>query len=153
VVFKVVSRRVNARRILDLGCGCGTMGLEAISRGAMLVTFVERSAKGRSFLEKNVRELGIKDGHAEIVDAEIAPFLKQAEKRRRKWDLVFLGTCAEDSEPELLGYIGRGISVAPGGLFLIEHDGNREFPERFGMLKRWRVIKNEAGTITIYERP
>jgi len=129
------------------------MGLEAVSRGAMLVTMVERSARIRSFLEKNVLELGIKSGHAEVVDAEIAAFLKQAEKKRRRWDLVFLGTCSEDTEPEILSFLRRGVPITNGGLFLIEHEKDREMPESLGRLRRWRVIKNESASMTIFERP
>jgi 16S rRNA (guanine966-N2)-methyltransferase len=153
IVFRVISRRVKAGRFLDLGCACGTMGLEAVSRGAMLVTMVERSARIRSFLEKNVLELGIKSGHAEVVDAEIAAFLKQAEKKRRRWDLVFLGTCSEDTEPEILSFLRRGVPITNGGLFLIEHEKDREMPESLGRLRRWRLIKNESASMTIFERP
>ena len=72
----MISRRVKARRFLDLGAGVGTMGIEAISRGAMLSTFVERSARSCNFIRKNLDALGIKDGHGELVEMEIRDLLK-----------------------------------------------------------------------------
>src|SRR5688572_23565860 len=90
ITFKVIARRVKARRFLDLGAGVGTMGLEAISRGGMLSTFVERSARCCNFIRKNIQAFGIKDGHGELFEMEILPFLKKSAKRRRFWDLVYL---------------------------------------------------------------
>lgn len=153
VMFKVVSRRVKAHRFLDLGCGCGTVGFEAISRGAMLSTFVDRSARMRSFLEKNVKELGLKTGHSELRESEILSFLKNAEKRRRRWDLVFLGTRDNDTATDTFAALARGTSLVPGGLLLVEHGADLEFPETIGRLRRWRVIKTDDSCVTIFERP
>lgn len=152
VLFKVVSRRVKAGRFLDLGAGAGTMGLEAISRGAMAATFVERSARKCSFLRKNIETLGVKDGHSETFEGEILPFLKQMARRNRCWDLVFLGTRDKDAENEILDRLGKGTAIERGGLLLIEHSSDREFPEKLGILNRWRTIVNGFTTITFYER-
>jgi 16S rRNA G966 N2-methylase RsmD len=130
----------------------GMVGLEAISRGAMISTFVERSARMCSFIKKNLSALGVKDGHGEIVEKEISPFLKAAARRKRCWDLVFLGTRTDGEENETYGYLQRGVSIAPGGLLLIEHSSDREFPESLGVLTRWRTITNDNSTVTFYER-
>src|SRR6478672_4599411 len=67
ILFKVLSRKIRAGRFLDLCAGNGTMGIEALSRGAMLGTFVERSARMRTCIKKNLEKCGVKDGHFEIV--------------------------------------------------------------------------------------
>lgn len=152
ILFKVASRRVRAGRFLDLGAGMGVVGLEAISRGAMIGTFVERSARMCSFIRKNTAALGVKDGHAEIVENEISPFLKSTVRRRRRWDLVFLGTRSGMNDEETLRFFGRGVPLAPGGLLLIEHATEQEFPEKMGVLKRWRTIANDNSSVTFYER-
>lgn len=150
-MFKVASKRVRAGRFLDLGAGMGIVGMEAISRGAMIGTFVERSARMCSFIRKNLQTLGIKDGHGEVVEKEISPFLKSTARRKRCWDLVFLGS-RHDGDADVYNYLGRGVSIGPGGLLLIEHGSDREFPERLGMLTRWRTIASDNWTITFYER-
>jgi 16S rRNA (guanine966-N2)-methyltransferase len=152
IMFKVVSRRVRAGRFLDLGAGAGTMGIEAISRGAMASTFVDRSLKMCSFVRKNLESLGIKNGHGEVVELEILPFLKQMAARKRSWDLVYFGTRDAESMDEAVNYLGRGIPIAAGGLLLIEHSSEREFPEKLGSLKRWRTIRHDGSTVTFYER-
>jgi len=67
MLFKFISpRKVRAARFLDICAGSGLVGLEAISRGAMLSTFVERSARMCSWIKKNVEQLGLKKGHTEV---------------------------------------------------------------------------------------
>ena len=152
IVFKVASRRVRAGRFLDLGAGMGVIGLEALSRGAMLGTFVERSAKMCTLIKKNLTALGIKDGHGEVVDQEISPFLKAMSKRKRNWDMVFMGTRCSGADEDAYRFFGRGVPLAPGGLLLIEHVSDVEFPERIGVLTRCRTIAKDGSTITFYER-
>jgi 16S rRNA (guanine(966)-N(2))-methyltransferase RsmD len=152
IMFKVASRRVRAGRFLDLGAGMGIVGLEALSRGAMIGTFVERSARMCSFIRKNAGSLGIKDGHGEILECEILPFLKTAAKRKRCWDLVYFGTRSGIDDEDAFRLFGRGVPIAAGGLLLIEHSSDCEYPERIGVLSRWRTIANDNSTITFYER-
>jgi 16S rRNA (guanine966-N2)-methyltransferase len=150
IMFKVVSRRVHAGRFLDLGSGPGTIGIEAISRGAMLGTFVEKSAKMCSFIRKNIKELGIKSGHAEVVEMEIVPFLKKMAARHRQWDLVYFGT--RDAAEDTFSLVRRGAAIKQGGLLMIEHTSEQEFPDEFGSLKKWRTIGKDGLTITFYQK-
>jgi 16S rRNA (guanine966-N2)-methyltransferase len=151
IMFKIVARRLKGRRFLDLGSGCGMIGIEAISRGAMNGTFVERSSKMCSFVRKNLEELAVKAGHGDVVEIEISPFLKRAGKSKRVWDLVYLGTRAADDEA-VFDFLRRGTSVSKGGLLIIEHKADSEFPEKLGTLDRWRVIANGNASLTLYER-
>lgn len=151
VLFKIIARRIKGRRFLDLGAGCGMMGIEAISRGTMISSFVERSPRMCGFIKKNLEELGIKTGHGEVTELEIAPFLKRAAKNKRVWDLVFLGTRnAEDDQ--VFDFLKRGIAIEQGGLLMIEHPTDTELPERLGGLDRWRLIANGGTSLTVYER-
>ena len=76
-------------RVADLFCGVGSLGLEALSRGAEFVTFVERDAKIRAVLEKNIAKAGfVKETQVITTNAfqvGAAPVRGQA-----KYDLVFV---------------------------------------------------------------
>ena len=67
----------------------GNVGIEAISRGALVCTFVERSAKMCGFIKKNLETCGIKAGHGEVFEMEAVPFLKKCRNAARYWDVVF----------------------------------------------------------------
>ncbi|MFN2393645.1 MAG: RsmD family RNA methyltransferase, partial [Pyrinomonadaceae bacterium] len=111
IMFRILFRRVRAGRFLDLCAGCGAVGIEAISRGALIGTFVERSAKMCSFIKKNLDALRIKEGHGEVVEMEAIPFLKQMEKRRRFWDVAFFDPPYDANYDEVLAYFSRGTAI------------------------------------------
>ena len=74
-------------RVLDLFAGAGTMGLEALSRGAAHATFVERGAPALDALRRNVDATRFADG-AEIVNANVVGFLDRLESAA--YDIVFV---------------------------------------------------------------
>lgn len=152
VMFRILFRRVRAGRFLDLCAGAGTVGIEAISRGAIISTFVERSAKMCSFIKKNLENIGIKEGHGEVVEMEVVPFLKKMGKRRRQWDVVYYDPPYDANYDEVLAYFGRGIAIKPGGTLVIEHHAEMFFPEKFGQMKRWRVLLQGDTALSFYER-
>ena len=151
-MFKIIFRRVRAGRFLDLCAGCGMVGIEAISRGALIGTFVERSAKMVSYIKKNLAACGIKDGHGEIVEMEAVPFMMKMAKRRRFWDVVYFDPPYDSNYDEALKYFARGATIKPNGILIIEHHSEIFFPEKIGLLKRWRVIIQGESAISFYER-
>jgi 16S rRNA (guanine966-N2)-methyltransferase len=152
VTFKILYRRIRAKRFLDLCAGCGTVGIEAISRGAIIATFVERSAKMCSYIKKNLTTCGIKEGHGEVCEMEVAPFLKKMWKRRRFWDVVYFDPPYNANYDEVLKYFSRGATVTPGGILVIEHHSEMFFPEKIGVMKRFRVVVQGETTLSFYER-
>ena len=151
-LLKIVARRIRGGRFLDLCAGSGAVGFEAISRGALLGTFVERSAKMVSFIKKNMEALGVKDGHAEVFEIEAVPFLKQMAKRRRFWDVVFLDPPYDTNYDEMVKYLSRGVCIKPKGMLVIEHHAEMFFPEKLGVLTRWRVIIEGDSALSFYDR-
>lgn len=152
IMFRILFRRVRAGRFLDLCAGSGTVGLEAVSRGALLATFVERKAKLCGFIRKNMETLGVKEGHGEIFEMEAASFLKKMDKKKRFWDVVYYDPPYDTDYQEVLKYFERGVSIKPGGILVIEHHAEMFFPERIGCMKRWRVIVQGDSAISFYDR-
>lgn len=152
IMMRILSRRLRAGRFLDLFAGAGIVGFEAISRGALLGTFVERSARMVGLIKKNRDAIGIKDGHAEIFEIEVVPFLKQMQKRRRHWDVIFLDPPYDTNYDEVLQYLSRGVCIRPKGVLVIEHHSEMFFPETLGLLRRSRVITEGESSLSFYER-
>jgi 16S rRNA (guanine(966)-N(2))-methyltransferase RsmD len=152
VMFRILYRRIRAGRFLDLCAGGGTVGIEAISRGALLGTFVERSAKMCAVIKKNLETCEIKEGHGEIHQIEVIPFLKKMGKRRRFWDVVYYDPPYDSNYEEVLAYFSRGIAVKPHGTLVIEHHAEMFFPENIGVMKRWRVVVQGETALSFYER-
>jgi len=152
VMFRILYRRIRAGRFLDLCAGSGTVGIEAISRGAIIGTFVERSARMCGYIKKNLEACGIKEGHGEIHEIEVVPFLKRMEKRRRVWDVVYFDPPYDSNYDEVLAYFSRGAALKPHGVLVIEHHVEMFFPEEFGVMKRWRVVTQGDTSLSFYEK-
>lgn len=151
-MFRMLFRRIRGGRFLDLCAGCGTMGLEALSRGSMLSTFVENSARRCSFLRTNIIDLAIKDGHGEVVEMETVPYLNRAAKKKRRWDVVFLGRVDGPAATELIEMLGRGTVIEPGGVAVIEHPAELVLPMYIGSLSQWRTMNKNGTALSFYSR-
>lgn len=125
-LFNMLANRVDfvGIAVLDLFAGSGSLGLEALSRGAARATFVEEGEEAIRYIEQNVRALEC-EGATEIVQIDALRFIAAA---HGTYDLVFADPpyAFEDTGrlPELL--FGRGL-VAPGGYLLIEHASDLRF--------------------------
>lgn len=152
VLFRILYRKVRGGRFLDLCAGAGSVGIDAISRGALLATMVERKAKHCSMITKNLVTLDISEGHGEVVESELVPFLKQMSSRRRYWDVVYFAPPYDFEYDEALAHFERGVTIKPGGVFVIEHHAEMFFPESIGVLKRWKVVVEDESALSFYDR-
>ena len=85
-VFDLLGQ-VDEARALDLYAGSGALGIEALSRGACEVTFVESGAAALRALRSNLERIG--DERGRVVRASVPAFLRNAACRRESWDLAF----------------------------------------------------------------
>lgn len=81
---------LDGETVLDLFAGSGALGVEALSRGAARAVFVERSHGALCALARNVRDLGLADGHAELRRDDVARALRAARNGRETYDLIFI---------------------------------------------------------------
>ena len=88
-LFAILEPVLEDARILDLFAGAGTLGIEALSRGAAHATFVERSAEALKTLRKNIKATEL-EGHAEVIAANVLGFLEQSIVG--PYDVVFCDT-------------------------------------------------------------
>lgn len=87
-VFSMLQFELENRRVLDLFAGSGQMGLEALSRGALGCTFVEKSLDAMEIVKKNARKTKLWD-KCKIVNVDYKDFLRSS-RTREKFDIVFL---------------------------------------------------------------
>jgi 16S rRNA (guanine966-N2)-methyltransferase len=81
-LFAILGAGVEGTRVLDLYCGTGALAIEALSRGALDATLVDRDT---SLAARNVADLGLSE-RCELVRADALAFLR---RERRQWDLIF----------------------------------------------------------------
>lgn len=86
-LFNILQGDVEDMNILDLFAGTGNLGLEALSRGASQITFVEKNPKSIEIIKKNIEQLKIEKSDYSILKADVIEFL---EKCTVSFGLIFI---------------------------------------------------------------
>lgn len=116
--------RLDGARVADLFAGSGALGLEALSRGAAHATFVERHGPALAVARANAASLGVTEACA-FVRADALAWLART-NAGAGFDVVFADPpYALDAIPRLPALVAPHL--APGGLFVLEHDARHAF--------------------------
>lgn len=123
-LFSTISAAVPGSRVLDLFAGAGTLGLEALSRGAESAVFVERDRVALEALHTNVAAVGL---GGRVIAGDAVKFVAQPSET---FDLVFLDP-PYAMELDAVGAILVGIveKLAPGGVLVLHRPAGEERPE------------------------
>lgn len=148
------ANRVRGAAVLDLYAGTGAVGIEALSRGAASVTFVERAADAT--LEANCARMGI-GRETKRLRAAAADWLRRSAvppSAQGEFELVFLDPPWEEHEEYelvlgLLGGAARGL-LRQNAWVVAEHRRKHSLAREYGALQRWRVIEQGDASLSFY---
>jgi 16S rRNA (guanine(966)-N(2))-methyltransferase RsmD len=148
-LFSILGERVVGASLLDLFAGTGAIGLEALSRGATHVTFVESDASTLRILRANLERCRL-DVETEIRSCPASTFLR--ERRDRPFDIVFVDPpYRQDSAADVLPSLERSVMIAPGSLVILEHPTKRAIPSQIGRLDRMRQYRYGDTSLSLFE--
>jgi len=136
-LFNILGDKVEGAAFLDLFAGAGGIGIEALSRGAGRVVFVDAAKSSLAAIKQNIEQLGFGE-RAEVVLSKAESFLK---KHGGPFDLVFLDPpYAEEMHPLLEMVAGAGM-LKPHSIVIAEHFKKQVSPERAGALSLYREVR------------
>ncbi len=156
-LFNVLGPSVAGSRFLDLFAGTGAIGIEALSRGAAEVVFVENHPPAAALIRRNLASLGIRSGATVLaLDAHRA-LEKLASRQGRddtRFDFIFLDPpyAAAKDYSRVLEFLGSADLLASGGIVIAEHHRSFGLPEAAGELLRYRVLKQGDAALSFYRR-
>ena len=141
-LFNWLAPTIEGSRCLDLFAGTGALGLEALSRGASDVVFVERSPVAAKQLRTNIEILDARG--ASVLQQDALDFLRS--KPGRRYDIVFVDPpFALDALQETCRLLAETGHLADSALVYIEEARSREEPQ---LPERWQVLKDKkAGNV------
>jgi 16S rRNA (guanine(966)-N(2))-methyltransferase RsmD len=112
---------VSEKSFLDLFAGTGNVGIEALSRGASKVVFIEKNAVMANSIKRNLEEFGL-SGKYEILTTEASKGIRQLQKRRERFDYLFADPPYEKGFiREIFQCIREGEMISSDGVVVIQH--------------------------------
>ena len=147
-LFNVLADVAGAR-VLDGFAGTGAIGLEALSRGAAHVTFVERDPRVITVLNRNITACGAANACAIIRD-DFAAAARRAGPRAA-FDLVVVDPPYDNADLAAIADAAAS-ALAPGGRLVVEHSRRRDTPATAGDTSRTRVLVAGDSALSFYTR-
>lgn len=149
-LFNILAPRIEGARVLDGFAGTGAVGIEALSRGATHVTFIERDRRTSALIESNLALCGLKQGYT-IECGDVAAVLRRT-RRDAACEIVLLDP-PYDFDPDTVTQV---LEVAAGrvtadGLLVLERASRREC-EVPDTLIRVRDVTSGDSTLTFFGR-
>ena len=159
-LFNVLAPRMAGASFLDLYAGSRANGIEALSRGASRVVFLENAAPALLAIRANLASLRLTTGYSVEAQAVATWLLRSAAKRVPAFDILFLDPPYERAEQyastlELLGGDAQAL-LAPGAIVIAEHRRPHRGAlgvgpgDRYGSLKRPRVLEQGDAALSFY---
>lgn len=150
-LFNVLAPRIGEdTRFLDMCAGTGAVGIEALSRGAAFVTFVDRSKKACALIEENLDKLGIPESQTEVLNNDAENFTGRT--HAQSWDIAFFDPPYGSNCSLVLHAFGeRADLLNVGGVLIVEHHTKDPMPDEVGRLRRWRMLKQGETSLSFYE--
>jgi 16S rRNA (guanine966-N2)-methyltransferase len=138
---------------IDLYAGTGAVGIEALSRGARMIYFVESSKDAADLINANLKSLGITGGF-QILKTDAAKALRQLEAIANVADFVFLDPpySMENEYVETLSALGKSKLLGERSITVAEHQKRFDPGEAFGELRRYRKLTQGDAELSFYRR-
>jgi len=151
-IFNILMTEIDHSLFLDLYAGTGAVGLEALSRGAEKVVFVESSLLRSKAVMDYLHRVGM-DDRASVHREKAETFLQRAMKTGTKFDIIFADPPYLSDEIErVLMHIGEYSILKDGGCIMVEHSSKKVLPEHLQNIKRTKNYKYGDTMITLYRK-
>jgi len=152
-LFDILGAQVEGATFLDAYAGTGAVGLEAISRGARDVVFIEHHRAASQLIRRNLAALKIDSGYA-LLTCAVLTGLERLEREGEHFDLVFLDPPYEEIREyhHTLRQLARGAMIGPGSIVIAEHSRHVELEESYLTLRRTRLLRHGDAQLSFYRR-
>ncbi len=150
-LFNVLGQKVVGARFLDVFAGSGQVGIEALSRGASFVVFIDRYRGAIKTIGANLSECHFDSGF-EILGMDVYRALNLLERRGEVFDIVYLDPPFDQPSifVSILETLDKSCLVARDGILIIRVPKKQDLPERFAFIERYRVSVYGESALVYY---
>lgn len=151
-LFNILGPEVRGARFLDLFAGTGAVGIEAISRGASEVVWVENHRGAAQLIRENLALLGIKQG-ARLLTVEATGAIARLESERSApFGFVFLDPpyASERDYDAVLGGLEKSSLLSETSVLVAEHRKTFQLPAALGRLRQFRSLRQGDAALSFF---
>lgn len=148
-IFSMLEPYLDGARVLDLFSGSGALGMEALSRGAGWVDFLESDARQCSAIAGSLRSLDyVERSRVHRTQAERAPYLLEG-----PYNVIIMDPPYSYTKlVPLIERIGESGLTADGSVVAVEHSRRRDLPQEIDGLRHLRQRRYGETMVTLYHR-
>ena len=150
-LFDVLGPQVEGSRFLDAYAGSGAVGLEALSRGATRVVFIEHHRAAAQMIRKNIEALDLPSGFR-VMTCTVVTGLERLTGEGAQFDFVFLDPPYEEIREyhHALRQLGRAQLISQASLVIAEHSRRVLLERSYGSLARTRELRHGDAQLSFY---
>ncbi len=146
-VFNIIQADIAGRRVLDIFAGSGSLGIEALSRGAESAVFVDQDRDACAVIRENLAKTRLSD-RAEVLCMELSASMRRLAGQVRRFGLVFADApYRRDFVLKTLQMLDENDIMSADGMAVVEHHRGETPPESVG---RWRLDQRRVYGDTVF---
>jgi len=149
-LFNILTPRIEGARFADVCAGSGAVGIEALSRGAGQVTFIESSLKAARIISENLRNCGIREDYL-MINRDVIRALKHFASEKTQFDIIYFDPpYASDIYTPVMWQIAKNSLLAEDGIVIVEHRRQTPLLPNYDQLRPYRQVTQGESLLTFY---
>ncbi|HYM00263.1 MAG TPA: 16S rRNA (guanine(966)-N(2))-methyltransferase RsmD [Blastocatellia bacterium] len=151
-LFDILGQRLDGKSFLDVCAGSGAVGIEALSRGAKSVTFIEQLRKASAVIRENLQVVSA-EREAKVLVGDAAPLLERLDQESGRFDVIFCDPpYASPIYRDVMNRISSSSLLAEGGVLVVEHRAKTPPNAEYGDLRLYRDVRQGDSALAFYRR-
>ena len=151
-IFNIFQEEIPGSEFLDLFAGKGTIGLEALNKGAGKTVFVENNPLCFRNLVQQIRKLKIED-RTGIIKQDVLSAIERLSQNDRKFDFIFADPpYHENLYEKILTGLVKYDTLKKSGFLILEHYWKEALPEENDVFRLWKKKKYGDTVLSIYKK-
>ena len=149
-LFNILTPRIEGARFADICAGSGAIGIEALSRDARRVTFIESSLKAARIISENLRNCGIREDYR-VINRDALRALKSLASEKAQFDIIYFDP-PYDSEiyTPVMWLIAKHDLLAEDGVVIVEHRRQTPLLPNYDRLRPYRQVTQGESLLTFF---
>ncbi len=152
-IFSSLGEKIIDSNFLDLFSGSGNIGIEALSRGAKQVFFIDNNLKSINLIKYNLKSFKISDKYFKIIKNDFKKALKFLNNQNIKFDIIYADPPYEKNFLKIvLKYLDNYNILSNSGIFLLEQSKREKFNETLINLELFKILEYGDTIVSFYKR-